>query len=726
MDKSKSTKTVLMSLFADSGNSDIEGATVINACYGGTAALLNALTWVDSSSWDGRYAVVVAADIAVYSDGPARPTGGCGSVAMLVGRNAPLQIDLGTRTAHATHVWDFFKPNMDSEYPEVNGSLSQTCFLSALDDCYSRFQAKNRRINGWPATVSSTDYFLFHSPYNKLVQKSFARLIYQDIIAEFKSSGNVTNDSKALEKWLNVPASSTYEDKGLESALKTIATPLYTRHVAVSCELSKSIGNTYTAAVYMNLANLVSECGRDLAGKKVVLFSYGSGALASMFAVNPVQVTGGDARFSLQKMQDVLRIKERLQNRRKKTPQNLTTALHAREKAHGTIPFKPSLSLEDLAIGAYYLDGISANFERIYKRKDTPYIGVVKIKPSKSLSFSIDEFDYGGISMDDTPSQEDDRPAGLPIDGLNTLSITSKKTHMIHSSSTSGINRNKTYVWASGRPNVNVVVTGVAAALPGRDRSVFREGVNNIRRIIDGEMLIMAIPDAVKDRMIEKNVIELKKGKTGETVKVKVDSHRQQIGVCASIGKLDLTNYGLVESIVNTMDTAVQVAIAAGLEALKDSKIVSGEGEGTSGWVLPESMQNSTGIVYATSFPALDTAIAEVSRFYNTKTIAGVKLPNLIAGLRSRLQSALPEGKLSSDSEDALRQLEALCAETAEVERLKLLGEGVADSGEYEFDRKFLFRVLVLGNAQLAQIVKAKGPNMQTNAACAGTITSLH
>ena len=75
IDKSKSTKTVLMQLFAGSGNTDIEGVTVINACYGGTAALLNALTWVESSSWDGRYAIVVAGDIAVYADGPARPTG---------------------------------------------------------------------------------------------------------------------------------------------------------------------------------------------------------------------------------------------------------------------------------------------------------------------------------------------------------------------------------------------------------------------------------------------------------------------------------------------------------------------------------------------------------------------------------------------------------------------------------------------------------------------------
>jgi len=118
VDKSKSTKTVLMSLFADSGNTDIEGATVVNACYGGTAALLNALSWVDSGAWDGRYAIVVAADIAVYAEGAARPTGGCGSVAMLVGRNAPLQIDLRTRTTHATHVWTSSSPTWRLNTPK--------------------------------------------------------------------------------------------------------------------------------------------------------------------------------------------------------------------------------------------------------------------------------------------------------------------------------------------------------------------------------------------------------------------------------------------------------------------------------------------------------------------------------------------------------------------------------------------------------------------------------
>merc|ERR1712137_1188604 len=53
------------------------------------------------------------------------------------------------------------------------------------------------------------------------------------------------------------------------------------------------------------------------------------------------------------------------------------------------------------------------------------------------------------------------------------------------------------------------------------------------------------------------------------------------------------------------------------------------------------------------------------------------------------------------------------------------MGGIIENSTEYEFDRKFLFRLLVLGNAQLAQIIGAKGPNMQTNAACAGTSQAI-
>ena len=53
-----------------------------------------------------------------------------------------------------------------------------------------------------------------------------------------------------------------------------------------------------------------------------------------------------------------------------------------------------------------------------------------------------------------------------------------------------------------------------------------------------------------------------------------------------------------------------QVSVVAGLEALRDAGIVTGEGEG--GWMLPGHMRDTTGVMYASSYPALDAAIGEV------------------------------------------------------------------------------------------------------------------
>jgi hydroxymethylglutaryl-CoA synthase len=179
VDKSKSTKTVLMDLLGGS-NASVEGATTMNACYGGTAALLNSVAWVESAEWDGRYAVYVAADIAGYEAGPARPTGGCGAVAVLVGPKAPLALVPRTRVTHASNAWDFYKPNLGSEYPVVDGKLSQVCYINAVDACYNgameKFAAAQGKRAGEVTLGDAFDFLCFHSPYNKLVQQSFKRV----------------------------------------------------------------------------------------------------------------------------------------------------------------------------------------------------------------------------------------------------------------------------------------------------------------------------------------------------------------------------------------------------------------------------------------------------------------------------------------------------------------------------------------------------------------------
>jgi len=69
-----------------------------------------------------------------------------------------------------------------------------------------------------------------------------------------------------------------------------------------------------------------------------------------------------------------------------------------------------------------------------------------------------------------------------------------------------------------------------------------------------------------------------------------------------------------------------------------------------------------------------------------------------------------PLSVLSREEEAAFKALEAACEGAAEF-----------NPKPYEFDRKFLFKVLCLGNAQLAQVIGARGPNSQVNAACSGT-----
>jgi hydroxymethylglutaryl-CoA synthase len=184
IDKSKSVKTTLMELFKGAGNYDIEGVTTVNACYGGTNALFNTINWVQSHAYDGRWGLVLCSDVAVYSKGPARPTGGVGAIAMLVGPNAPLVVD-DVRSTYIDNHYDFYKPNPSSEYPTVDGHLSIGVYLGALSNCYETLKRKYRERNPTMTrdlNYHDFDYFCMHTPFSKMVQKSYYHLVLEDII----------------------------------------------------------------------------------------------------------------------------------------------------------------------------------------------------------------------------------------------------------------------------------------------------------------------------------------------------------------------------------------------------------------------------------------------------------------------------------------------------------------------------------------------------------------
>jgi len=367
IDKSKSVKSVLMQLFADSGNSDLEGVDSTNACYGGTAALFNAVNWVESSAWDGRYALAVCGDIAVYAAGPARPSGGAGAVAMLIGPNAPLVLDRGVRSSHMAHVYDFYKPDMSSEYPVVDAPLSIRCYLSSLDACYAKYRAKVAARTGKSVNLDTFHAALFHTPYCKLVQKSLARLSLNDYAA--LSGEDKAAAAPHLEKFANVVLEESYFDRDLEKAMMAHSAAAFERLTKPSLLVATNVGNMYTPSLYGGLISyLVSAPADTLAGKHVALFSYGSGLASSFFSLT---VTADRGRLAplLACLADV---KARLEARTKLAPADFVATLAGREKAVHAAPFMPEGPTGDMFPGTWYLTSIDEKHRRQYSRVPLP------------------------------------------------------------------------------------------------------------------------------------------------------------------------------------------------------------------------------------------------------------------------------------------------------------------------------------------------------------------
>ena len=360
-----------MDLFAPSGNMNIEGIDSKNACYGGTAALFNAINWVESSSWDGRDAIVVAGDIAIYAEGSARPVGGAGSVAMLIGPDAPLVFE----PAHGTHMsnyWDFYKPNLSSEYPEVDGPETIQTYLGCLDKAYDAYRLRAAKLKSGAANghsdasslasikVDDFDYTLFHSPYSKLVQKGFGRLLYNDFFSDPKN-----------EKYASIPANfaeldrkSTITNKDVEKAFAAFGKEAQQTKLEPGMNTVRRCGNMYTASLYGGLVSLLSNIpSQEIQGKRILLYSFGSGAAASMFAI---RING-----STEQIVKAVDLKNRLDSKKVVPCQTYVEALKTREATHNAVNHKPVGQLENLWPGAYYLENVDHMYRRTYGRIPT-------------------------------------------------------------------------------------------------------------------------------------------------------------------------------------------------------------------------------------------------------------------------------------------------------------------------------------------------------------------
>ncbi len=214
-----------------------------------------------------------------------------------------------------------------------------------------------------------------------------------------------------------------------------------------------------------------------------------------------------------------------------------------------------------------------------------------------------------------------------------------------------------------------VVCTGAAVGLPGGE-TVFSD--ENIPSILRGDNRITEVPEALQQAMVEKAIVRLHKDEHGQGTFVPVTTTEGVVRLAGQAGRFDLAEeYGLDPTFVRALGRTTQLAIAVGLEALRDAGVplvrtFRTTTKGTrvpTGWALPPSMRDTTGILFASAFPGVDQVVQRV------------------------------------------------------------LTNGADEHGHY--DRRFLLQILAMGHSQFAQHIGARGPNAQVNVACSSTTLAI-
>ncbi len=208
---------------------------VKQACYSATCALHLAASYLKDHP--DEKVLLLASDNARYGlKSSGEPTQGCGAIAMILSMSPRLFALDRHQGIAASHVMDFWRPNYSSE-AIVDGKYSTKVYLSTLVESFADYSLRSTR------SFSDHDRFCFHIPFTKMAKKAYER----------------------LAKHLQAPIE-------------------YEKHVAPGLLYSRKMGNAYTAALYVGLASMLENDPSDLSGKRIGLFSYGSGAVGEFFS----------------------------------------------------------------------------------------------------------------------------------------------------------------------------------------------------------------------------------------------------------------------------------------------------------------------------------------------------------------------------------------------------------------------------------------------------------
>ncbi len=227
-----------------------------HACYGGTAGVMAAVEWIASGAAADRRALVICSDIARYGVAtPGEPTQGAGAVAMVIGRDPGLlAIDVGVSGTASSHVHDFWRP-LGAREAFVDGHFSVQCYLDALAIAYRGWKRRaiaRELVSRSNLASEELARICYHVPFCKMARKAHEQVRRCDLEDAGRSVDGADDSFRAQ----------------VERSLTACA----------------RVGNIYTGSLYLALAGLLDAEAPVLLGKRIGLFSYGSGCTSEFFS----------------------------------------------------------------------------------------------------------------------------------------------------------------------------------------------------------------------------------------------------------------------------------------------------------------------------------------------------------------------------------------------------------------------------------------------------------
>lgn len=224
----------------------VRNIEVKHACYGATASLQLAASWIASGVARGEKVLVINTDQSrIHLGQPWEFVLGAGAVAVLVSDEPRvLELELGRCGVYTNEVSDLTRPT-----PHVETGNSETSLLSYLEAVEAAYDDYVRRF---PEAADFDGYFqrnVYHLPFGGmgyLAHKALLRKV--DVVGKKETQAHF--------------------------AKKTLPSLAYVRRM----------GSTYGASTFLGLMALLEHDPDVRAGDRVGVFSYGSGSCAELWS----------------------------------------------------------------------------------------------------------------------------------------------------------------------------------------------------------------------------------------------------------------------------------------------------------------------------------------------------------------------------------------------------------------------------------------------------------